>query len=307
MTGLEWMGLAVAKADKALDLALDGLARLRRPGNVTHFAACGSTALGVEAALRDRGDKAPRVIRAPDEYAEGAHPTGGLSPFVGISMSGRSAEVRETLEQASGEGQETTYVTQGEAMAGASANLILDLDGVPKRLLPLVGCLVAHRSFGSRFPRELGERLALGEVPGLPGLPEALRHAHQMSLMPVFVSSGSRFFGDLLCAQYMEFLKKPALHLSFPQWTHDFLWTLGKKDRRRLQFIQMRPRKDLADGRFHSVIERLDSLGIDQGVLEEFPGLPGEYPNSSNFARVLLLFHDLSKELGVDPEGEISF
>lgn len=296
---------ALAAAGSALARAGETLEGFVEPGFDPRFAACGSTALGVEAATRDLSAREPRIYRGLCDWdaAAGAE----RRPVIGISMSGRSDEVRDVLARASAAGARTLFVTGGEPMAAATDNLALDLEAVPTRLLPIAACLLAQRCFGSSSAAELQAGLLAGRGPGFGELPGFLASAYSSSLAPVFVSSEGRYAGELLAAAYMESLKRPAFAHSFPPWTHGLLWALGEGDAGRFAFVHLRPQDDLADTRFAKAVERLDSLGIAQLVLEGLmPWFPA-FPNCSRLVQVLLMFRALADDLGLDPDRELGF
>ncbi len=269
--------------------------------------ACGSTALGLSSAARDLHGAPIRVIS--DAAEPGPRPvapeTGGLA--LGVSISGSSAEVGDFLRRRSEESVEVIYASRALAPGRGIARLGLDLGGIPRRYLPLAACLLLHRLRGSAFGALLPGALRATVGRPMAGLWAAIAAAYRSGLLPVFVSGDEPLLASVLSAQYMEFLKRPAFHLSFPSWTHDFLWSLAPADAERLMFLQFRPREDLADGRFSKACSRIESLGIQQVVLDPVQSRLGEYPASSLFAELLLLFHELAIGAGLDPGAEVSF
>jgi hypothetical protein len=306
MTALESMRLAAAtalSASVAVDAGLTGL--FPDPSRVS-FAACGATAMAVEAALRDAGAGTNHLFQDADGYIE-AHAARMAGALVGISMSGHSVEVRDMLKDARGLGEVTAFVTGGAPMEKPEACFNLDLATMPTRFLPIVACVLVHRFLGSPFGEELAKDLATGPKGQLEELRAFLAAAHRDALTPLFISAGKDPVTRMLASLYMEFLKRPAFHASFPSWTHDLLWSLSPGDAGRLVLVHERPLEDLGDGRFGKALDRLGRLGIRQLVLDLPPAWMERHPSSSRLAAILLSYAGLAEELGIDPHAEASF
>ncbi len=303
--GVREMARALATADSALALASRAIESFAESGFDPRFAACGSTARGVEAAQRDLPALEPRIYRGLCDWDQsaGADPR----PVIGLSMSGSSPELRDVLAKARATGARTLLMTGGDAGAASSGQLRLELEGVPKRFLPVVSCLLAQRCLGSSSSAQLGAGLGAGGGPGFGELQAFLARAYSSSLTPVFISAEGSYPGELLAAAYMEFLKRPAFALAFPPWTHDLLWALGGGDSGRFAFVHLSPSGDLADGRFAKAVQRLESQGIAQLLLDGLPPWFPSFPNCSRLVQILLMFRSLAEDLGLDPDLELGF
>lgn len=268
------------------------------------YAACGSTALGIDAALGDLGQGPRPCIRSPHAFSLLPRPGAEAAPVIGMSMSGGSAEVLEILGRARLQGRDSLLVTGARIAMPGTRVLRLDLEGVPRRLLPLASCLLVHHLAGVGAGRHLAER-PLPPDEAWPGLSAFLEAAASTGAVPVFVSPGDPFLCEALSSQYMEFLKRPAFSLSFPEWTHDFLWTLGARESHRFRIVHLGAGEDLSDRRFHQVQERLGALGIPQLALE--PPSGGRPPATALLVQVVALMACLAERLGIDSEAEGSF
>ncbi len=276
------------------------------------FVACGATASGINAALRDLGGTVPACIESVSAFLEILPRLDQTRPLVGLSMSGGSAEVLDVLSRAEGLGLPTVYLTHDTGHRGPERRLQLRLEGLGSRFLPLAACLLVHHFSGSDAYKGLLAPSSSRDEEAWPGLLDFLEASFRGGLVPVFISGADPFPAAVLSSQYMEFLKRPSFHRSFPEWTHDLLWTLGPQDRERLAFVQLGPQEELSDRRAARVQERLEGLGIrcfsaaaTAGTAGAGQGTP--YPATSCLARGLALMADLAERLGLDPGLELGF
>jgi hypothetical protein len=311
-SGLHDLLVSIERTKGALSGLDAGLLAALRGAKSLAFAASGSTALGIETALAELpASKAP-CFRSPADYEGAAAARGGPREgrrpelVVGLSMSGRSAEVLEVLRLAARDGARTLLFS-ASGVRGVDSPIPLGFEGIPRRFLPLAACLFAEEIAGSGAPDRLAAALKTGPADRRPGLAGFVEGAWRSGLAPIFIGSGEGLEARLLAAQYMEFLKKAAFFASFPEWTHDLLWTLGPADAKRFAFVHFAPDQDLPDGRFAKATERLESLGISQLVLYPARDPVDRGPAGAALARALLLFSEVAERLGVDSEAELSF
>ncbi len=280
--------------------------RILAEAGLVWFVACGSTALGVQAALADI-DR-PDVCVLDNVAAFECHlRLATRQPLViGMSVSGLSMEVRAVLRRAVAQGLSTVYVTRGASLEGTTHHVALRFEAVPQRILPVAvyGFVVGILS---RKPFEVGEPLLPAVLPApYTDLSAFLAEAHTKGLVPVVASADRPFLGRLLATQYMEFLKKPAIHVRFPEWTHHLLWTLDPPHQEQFAFVHIRPVVALEDGRFDNLVEHLTVRRFRQFIFEDF-GAARCNAGGQTLMEVLSLYRSLATHLSIDPDTEASF
>lgn len=286
----------------ALDSEAPGLLGARAP---RRFVACGSTAKGIDAALKDLGPGAAACLQSPSAFASARPSLDPSTLVVGVSMSGGSAEVVDVLQSAHRLGWPTLFLSREAGSKGLPRSLRLGFGGIGPRFLPLAACLLVHRlSGGSLGPEDLAPPCLVPEGPW-PAMADFLESAYVSGKLPIFVTSGDPFLGELLSSQYMEFLKRPSFHAAFPEWTHDLLWTLGPPAGQGFALVQLGQAEELSDRRAPRVAERLAELGLANFQAGEVCG-DSRFPASTCLAFSLVLMAELAERLGLDPMAELS-
>lgn len=271
------------------------------------YVASGSTALGIESAIKDFSDKTSYIIQNVTEFKKIIAKKKQKILTFGVSMSGLSVEVREILSLASKRGLNTVYITKASPIESATVNIILDFGEIPNRFLPFAICLLIHYYHKSSFNEQMIDEILFSLKSRSNELLFFLEFTYKSKLTPIFVTSDCSSWGYILATQYMEFLKKTAFHLSFPEWTHNYLWTLEKTHKNSFAFIHMKPKIDLKDNRFKRTIDHVKSLQINQLLIGDLPNFSDKYPSSSKLLQSLILYWELSNNLGIDPNIEKSF
>jgi len=81
------------------------------------------------------------------------------------------------------------------------------------------------------------------------------------------VACGHGFRSRVLLSYWLELLRRPAILLRFPDWTHDFLWAAHRSDDPGFAFVLEQPRMDLSDHRAVKTIACLAGRGYPVHVL----------------------------------------
>lgn len=286
----------------ALDSEAPGLLGARAP---RRFVACGSTAKGIDAALKDQGPGEAACLQSPAAFASARPSLDPSTLVVGVSMSGGSAEVVDVLQSAHRLGWPTLFLSREAGSKGLPRSLRLGFGGIGPRFLPLSACLLAHRLSGSGFGLDDLPPPSLEPDGPWPALAEFLESAYVSGKVPIFITAGDPFLGELLSSQYMEFLKRPSFHAAFPEWTHDLLWTLGPPAGNGFALVQLGQPEELSDRRAPRVAERLAGLGLPYLQAGELCGA-SRFPASRSLALSLILMAELAERLGLDPMAELS-
>jgi len=271
------------------------------------YVASGSTALGIASATKDFSEKTTHVIQNINEFEKIIAKKNQKILVFGVSMSGLSTEVGEILRLASSKALNTIYVTKALPIENVTTNIILDFEEIPIRFLPFAICLLVHHYHRSGFDEQIIDKIQFPLKSQFDELLFFLEFTHKSELTPIFVTSDYPFWGYLLSTQYIEFLKKAAFHLSFPEWTHNYLWVLEKRHKNCVSFIHMKPQVDLKDDRFKNVVAHIKSLQIHQLIIGNLPIFCDKYQSSSQLLQVLVLYWELSRKIGIDPNIERSF
>ena len=292
--------------DQTLGQLAPAINRLKTQHSSFRFAACGSTALAVQAAILDSRNESGWLMQSLGDYQEIRHSLDPGTAVIGISLSGHSVEVREVLNQAAADGISAIFVSLGTSIESAH-NLLIGPTEIPQRFLPLLAMRFVQFCLGSAFPEKDISSQQIHPVELSVLLQEFLVKTYQAELMPVFAAPKPDIKATQLKTQYMEFLKRPAIQLIFPEWTHDFLWSLSQADKNRYALILFEPRIDLTDQRFQKCVNHIQNLGISHLVINHSPAQQVPNPNSRIFRQVLDLFQTLADQLGIDPSQERSF
>lgn len=286
----------------ALDSGAPGILRAPAP---RLFVACGSTAKGIDAALKDLGPREAACLKSPREFFALGRSPDSETLVIGVSMSGGSAEVVDVLQGAHRLGWPILYLSREAVPNGLPWSFRLGLAGIGPRFLPLSACLLAHRLYGSGFGLEDLPLPSLEPEGPWPAMADFLESAYVSGRLPIFITAGDPFLGELLSSQYMEFLKRPSFHAAFPEWTHDLLWTLGPPAGQGFALVQLGQPEELSDRRALRVAERLAGLGLPYFQAGEIGGA-SRFPASTSLALSLILMAELAERLGLDPMAETS-
>ena len=268
----------------------------------TLFFACGSTALGVVCFLHDNDIPLDQVLLSQGEYVLKKSRIKSLNTLMGITASGNSAEVMSFLCDMKTGRRKTLLLTGNESLE-ANDRLVMDLKKVRNRHIPLYLCLLLHH---------LHDRAALRKIKPIHSIrmfkriKQDLCEIYLQQLIPVFVSERHQLYWDILSKQYMEYFKKPSLYLCYPEYTHNFIWSLNQNHRQVFAFIHLKPRGDLPDNRFKNAVRHIDRFGIRQVIVEDEPGM-AYLGNSIKLMEIFELFDELSSLLGLNGDRECSF
>ncbi len=254
------------------------------------FLACGSTALGIELAIDDLhlGQTLCNTLLKHT----GQH-------VVAISFSGNSTEVTDAIVSC----LVTDYVfVCGKQLPGIENSLVIDTTGIPNRLLPLLSYKLAALFARGRAFFSDGSRNHSTVLQGNNELLSALQICFSKNQIPVFCAQDGAVLHKTLCTQYMEFFKKPALFRSYPQYTHDFLWSISAVNAGSFHFFHILPFATYSDNRFEKTIDHLNNMGVMQTLIKT-----GDLDGYDALRCALQLYSQLAQELKLDANMEHSF
>ena len=267
--------------------------------------ACGLTALAVEMALRDVGEKHPLVARDPAmiEITLGEPLSSKTGGVIGCSFGGRSPEVLVGLMYATFRGLPTCSITRTEP-----GNSPPDV-ALPE---PAPATHLGHIVFAAAIPILFGKPICLPAAVALPdpATLASLTDIFERGLIPIFTGIGHCLRARMLQAYWMEYLGRPAFTARYPDWTHDLLWALERSRDTRFALvteapINDAPELDLQDRRLERVRAWTASRGLAHCELQTEASVV-KSPVLTLLATADLIC-SLAKNVGVLPPRELIF
>lgn len=253
------------------------------------FLVCGSNHLGVKLAVTDSGKKLQVM-----DYLSTDHTSDNL---IGITFSGNSVEVLQPCK-----GNKSILITGNKEVKAANH---IDSDRVPLRYQPMLAYGLAILYIHGR---RINSALYQLDTAGINELRDqlilALERCLKLNITPVFSAEGHSNLNIIFSSQYMECMKRPAISIVFPKFTHELLWTLKPADSDKYMFIHFKPDFDLIDGRFDKSTSHIQKMGIMQLVLNTSTiTINGE----QSFYFALSIMEEVAKRQHIDMNHEFSF
>jgi hypothetical protein len=255
------------------------------------FLACGSTALGIQLAINDLN--LGRTLHNTLLKNTSQH-------VVAISFSGNSTEVTDAIANS----LITDYVfVSTKRLPRIKNSLVIDTTGIPNRLLPLLSYKLTALFFKGKdflnLYKSLNNTTMLKDDSELFG---ALLTCFSKNQIPVFCAQDGAVLHKILCTEYMEYFKKSALFLNYPQYTHDFLWSINAVNAVSFHFFYIMPFATYSDNRFEKTIDHLNKLGVLQTTIKT-----GQFDGYDSLRFSLQLYSQVAENLKLDANIEYSF
>lgn len=255
------------------------------------FLACGSTALGIEIAIKDLdlGQTLRNTLLKSTSQ-----------PVVAISFSGNSTEVTDAIANK----LVTDYVyVCSKPQPEIKHSIVVDTTGIPNRILPLLAYkLTALFATGEPLLKSLKTLDNPTTLKEDSELCSALQTCFSKNLIPVFCAQEGAILNKILCTQYMEFFKRPGIFLNYPQYTHDFLWSINDENAASFCFFYILPFAIYSDNRFEKTIDHLNKLGVLQTMINT-----RQFDGYDSLRLSIQIYLQVAENLKLDANIEYSF
>ncbi|MDR1225771.1 MAG: hypothetical protein LBK47_02595 [Prevotellaceae bacterium] len=259
-----------------------------------YWLACGSTKTSIETALCGCSGQINKMPVVMDYYS----PILQGKLVIGLTYSGNSTEVTDFIPVNTH--PDSKIITSSSRVIEKTV-LPFITKGIPLRYLPLL----THKLIRSIYNQDVSKHTLSGDLRiSLEPVFEALRFSYINNLIPVFTSDNNSWFARLFSEQHMEFLKRPAFSVSYPNYTHNFLWSLSKHNIDRFYFIHENSQFHYSDCRQSKAIKHISLLG---GFQAELPFNTTSYDVYAIWLSCISLYEKLSTMLDLNMNAEHSF
>jgi len=251
----------------------------------------GLTALAVEAALPDfstYNNNSPFwTVRDPASL-DRINPEPSSSGVLGCSFSGGSSEVLDSLRWLQTKGISTGL--HGGSIA-SSDELRIPSELVKRPFQHLAFCATIPMLTNSFIPPSQIEE---------PLITPFLKEVAASGKILLIVAGVDDWFGRVVLSYWLEYMHRPGFLLRYPEFTHDFLWTLTRTYGSGFAFILESPKEDLSDHRFAKLNSLLNDMRVPTLQLDSFGGF-----RAGEHVGLLLTITDLMYGLAVSEGSEL--